>query len=248
MNIILLRGLVREKRHWGDFPERLKQHLPHVRILTPEIPGVGKFVDRVSPDTMDEMIHFMRKDIEPELRDSDNVIVAMSLGGMLAKRWSELYPQDFKQMILVNTSFAGITPLFKRLQPMTLLKFVKIFLTPTVEGREKSIVRLTSARKDKHHHVAKSWIEIQNDAPVSRKSFVNQIKAAMNFKPSKERPTPALTWLAAKGDRLCHYESSVRLQKLWGGNLKLHPTAGHDLSIDDPDWLIGEIKSAVITK
>lgn len=245
MNIVLLRGLVREKRHWGDFIGELKNKLPDHKIITPEIPGVGEYKDITSPPNFDEMIHFMRDKCKDELKGQETLIMAMSLGGMIAKRWDELYPDDFKKLVLVNTSFKGINPIIKRLQPNSIKKFFKLFMTPKIEDRELGILRMVSNNWSEHPKLLKEWSAIQRDAPVSRKSFINQMRAALSYTPSKEKPKAQLLYLAGKKDRLCSYHCSEKLQELWGGELALHPTAGHDLPIDDGPWLAQKIKDFI---
>lgn len=244
-NIVLLRGLVREKRHWGDFPRLLKEAIPQLNIILPEIQGVGEFADMISPSNFDEMISFMRNQILEDLQNEDTIILAISLGGMIAKRWTELHPEDFSKMILLNTSFKGINPLFNRLQPSALIKFLKIFMTGSLEKREEQIVQLVSNEKDNHAGLVEDWIKIQNDAPVKKQSFVNQIRAALSFTPSKKRPQIPVMILAGIGDRLCHYKSSLKLHNIWGGSIHLHETAGHDLPSDDPQWLINKVKKFI---
>lgn len=243
MNIFLLRGLVREKRHWGSFLEKTKKAFPGANIITPEIPGVGEYCHIPSPPSFDEMIHFMREKNIASLQGSNNVILAMSLGGMLAKRWSELYPEDFQRIILVNTSFKGLNPLFHRLRFLSVLRFLRIFATLKLSAREKLIIQMVSNNNQNHETVLKEWEEIQKSAPVSRKSFINQIAAALSFNPAKERPKAPLLILAGKKDRLCSYKCSLKLREQWGGQLEFHPEGGHDLPIDDPEWIIEKMKT-----
>lgn len=244
MTIFLLRGLVREKAHWGDFPNELKMAMPNINIITPEIPGVGEFVEEVSFDRFEDMVHFMREKYYLPVKDNGpHYIMAMSLGGMIARCWMQLYPEDFKGAILVNTSFKGINALFDRLRPMALLSFLKIFLNPSIEKRERMIVELVSNTKENYAKVAEAWIEIQKLRPVKRKSFIAQLKAALSYNPPKERPRSKLLWLSSTADRLCSYKSSIRLQKLWGGDIHIHQKAGHDFPLDDSPWLISHIKN-----
>lgn len=223
--------------------EKTKQAFPGASVITPEIPGVGAFCHVTSPCAFDEMIHFMRKNHEKDLSGGNNIILAMSLGGMMAKRWSELYPEDFKKIILINTSFKGLNPLFHRLQFLSVLKFFRIFATLNLRSREKLIIQMVSNNNKDHNEILKEWEEIQKSAPVSRKSFINQIRAALSFIPKKEKPKGDLLILAAKKDRLCSYKSSLTLHKVWGGSLELHPEGGHDLPIDDPAWLIEKMRA-----
>jgi alpha-beta hydrolase superfamily lysophospholipase len=245
MNIFLLRGLVREKEHWGDFKVQIESAFPNANIITPEIQGVGQFIDITSPDNFDEMIEFMRKNhIECFDNDQENILMAMSLGGMITRRWIELHQKDFKKIILVNTSFKGINPLFHRLKPACIVNFLKIFATPGIENRERTIVKMVSNNNTNHEKIIKNWIEIQNKRPVKRASFINQIKAALTFSPAQTWPSNIpLLILAGKMDRLCSVESSKKIHKVWGGELALHETAGHDLPIDDAPWMIEKIKN-----
>ncbi len=245
MNIVLLRGLVREKRHWGRFIDELKEALPDHKIITPEIPGVGEFNNVTTPPSFDQMIEFMREKLGEELKGQETLIMAMSLGGMIAKRWDELYPNDFKKLVLVNTSFKGINKLTKRLQPQSIKAFGKLFMTPGVQEREIGILRMVSNNWSDHPRILKEWVDIQKDAPVSRKSFINQIRAALSYSPGQEKPNAELLFVASKKDRLCSYHCSEQLHELWGGKLELHPTAGHDLPIDDGPWLAQKIKEFI---
>jgi pimeloyl-ACP methyl ester carboxylesterase len=103
---------------------------------------------------------------------------------------------------------------------------------------------MVSNNNTNHEKIIKNWIEIQNKRPVKRASFINQIKAALTFSPAQTWPSniPLLV-LAGKMDRLCSVESSKKIHKVWGGELALHETAGHDLPIDDAPWMIEKIKN-----
>jgi pimeloyl-ACP methyl ester carboxylesterase len=239
-NIILLRGLVRESRHWGDFPQKLQKKLPDYKIHTPEIQGVGKYHDIISPNTLADMIDFMREQVK-EFLGHDTIIIAISLGGMITKQWNEKYPDDFGKMILINTSFKGVNSLFHRLKPNAILSFLDIFLTSNTAMRERKILELVSNEPEKIESAHQNWIKIQEEAPVQKKSFVNQIKAALSFNPSDQKPKIPLLLIASRADRLCDYNCTLKLHQQWGGSLKLHQSAGHDIPLDAPDWLIDKI-------
>lgn len=244
MNIFLLRGLVREKRHWGDFVDKIQKAYPDAKIYTPEIQGVGEYHDMTSPDSLEEMVDFMRSKFQTQIESSDdNLLIAISLGGMMSRCWMEKYPDDFKKVVLMNTSFRGISKLFHRLQPSALFTFVRLFLTINTAFRELGILRLVSnSPEDKLQAILPSWIKIQKDAPVKKNSFIAQIKAALKYHPPLEKPKAQLLILAGAADRLCHCQCSIDVYKTWGGKLELHPYAGHDLPMDAPEWIIKHIK------
>ena len=180
MNIFLLRGLVREKAHWGKFVQELEEAFPSDNIITPEIQGVGQFVDIISPTNFDAMVEFMRDQYLTQIESGEEcILIAMSLGGIIARLWMEKHPQDFSKCILVNTSFKGISHIHERLRPLSILNFFKIFLTPSIEKREKAIIKMVSNNDTNHDEIIKEWIEIQKKRPVKRQNFLNQMKAAM---------------------------------------------------------------------
>jgi len=243
MHFFLLRGLVREKAHWGTFARDLQNAFPRDSVHTPEIPGVGAFHRQTSPSNFDEMIEFMRAPRVGHFSgNEENLLLAMSLGGMIARRWMERYPGDFRQVVLVNTSFKGLNPLHHRLRPASMLRFVRIFFTPGAEARERAIVRMVSNESARYEAVVREWVEIQKRRPVSRRSFLNQILAALSFRPSLSRPDARLLILAGRGDRLCDPRSSETIHRAWGGTLVMHPRAGHDLPLDDAPWMIDRIR------
>jgi len=244
MNIFLLRGLVREKAHWGIFVQELEAAFPSDSIITPEIQGVGQFVDTVSPNNLEDMVDFMRAQFISQIESGEEcILIAMSLGGMIARLWMEKYPKDFTKSILINTSFKGISPLHERLKPLSMLNFFKIFLTPSIAKRERAIIKMVSNNDTDHESIIKDWIAIQKKRPVKRISFINQIKAAMTFTPPLSKPDTELLVLASKNDRLCNYKSSIKLHKRWGGKLSVNQNAGHDLPLDDSPWVITEIQT-----
>ena len=57
---ILLRGLAREKRHWGDFLEQFRSAFPNDKILALDLPGAGEFFKETSPRTVEGMFNFVR--------------------------------------------------------------------------------------------------------------------------------------------------------------------------------------------
>lgn len=240
----MLKGLVREKRHWGEFVGVMQSTFPGANIVPMDYPGVGAKNDVISPRDFKDYVEDMRNEHRQYFDGKqENILVAISLGGMMARKWMELYPDDFKKCILMNTSFKGICPIHKRLRPQSMKTFVRLFLTRDRDEVERGILEMVSNRRDKHPPILKNWIRYQKERPVSHKSFINQITAALAFDAPKEAPKTPLLILAGKKDRLCHYTCSEKIHKVWGGKLEIHPEAGHDLAIDVPEWTAEQVKS-----
>jgi pimeloyl-ACP methyl ester carboxylesterase len=47
--------------------------------------------------------------------------------------------------------------------------------------------------------------------------------------------------LASLGDRLVSPGCSRRIASRWALPIRLHPTAGHDLPLDDPEWVVQQV-------
>ena len=52
---VLLRGLMRDSRHWGGFPQQFQARFPDARIETVDFPGNGLLHDNVSPASVPSM-------------------------------------------------------------------------------------------------------------------------------------------------------------------------------------------------
>ena len=85
---ILLRGLLRETRHWGDFPARLQAALPGDRVVAIDLPGNGEHYRLRSPLRVAEMVQFCRAQLALHGEPGPFSLLALSLGGMVACDWA----------------------------------------------------------------------------------------------------------------------------------------------------------------
>jgi predicted alpha/beta hydrolase family esterase len=240
-NIYLLRGLIREKAHWGDFENYIKDKFPQAKIHYLEIPGTGSFYRDLSPSNFSDMVKFLKKQYQKELeQEGEKVLITISLGGMLAKQWLELH-DDFTHLVMINSSFRGISPLLKRLQPNALKSFLDVLFSQSIYVREKKILDLVCNSQKVRKSLVQSWAKLQSEHPVSIPSFFNQLLCALKFKPQKKPLNQSILVLNSYGDRLCHHQCSEDFQSVWGGELQTHPWAGHDLPADDPVWVMNKI-------
>lgn len=67
---VLLRGLTREQRHWGNFPQQLLQHFPNARVITPDLPGNGSACRERSPATIAGMVESLRATLNHDVVDA----------------------------------------------------------------------------------------------------------------------------------------------------------------------------------
>ncbi len=244
MNIFLLRGLIRERRHWCDFPQILQNALPECNIYYLEPDGVGQKNQKDSPTSITGMVQSMREEFLAQ-KGSENILISISLGGMIASDWALTYPDDFQKIVIMNSSFKNLSPLWKRLQMPALGSFLKILATSDVEGKERVTVDLVCNHDEVKEKITKEWIAIAKDRPVSNANAARQLYAAMMYAAKKDKPQAQALILCGKADRLAHWSCSEKIGQYWDAPVKYHPSAGHSLTEDAPDWVAQEVKTFV---
>jgi len=230
---VLIRGLLREARHWGNFPEILQKQYPNALILTPDIPGNGRLSQLTSSNTISGMTDALRVQIP----DYYSVrLVALSMGGMIAIDWMSRYPNEVNSAVLINTSLRNISPFYHRLRWQNYYKIIKLLFIAK-QQREQFILALTSNKQSHANALITSWQQWQQENPVSSVSAKNQLLAAATFAISSIPVQPILI-LCSSADRLVDYRCSLKLQRIWHKDYRQHDTAGHDLPLDDSRWLV----------
>ena len=230
----LIRGLIREKGHWGPFIDHLKGQFSKAQVTTIDIPGAGDYHKASSPLSIRGMVEGMRQDyLKAKTQNENSHLVAISLGGMIAVEWMKAYPGDFDEATLINTSFGGISPLFHRLLPSAFLFLLKV---PVLKGRKKEsrILELVTNHKHIFNETLDMWEMIGKERPVSLENTFRQLIAGACF-----------NLLAATNDRMVSVHCSRAIARKWNLRLEEHPTAGHDLTVDDPEWVAKKIKEHV---
>jgi pimeloyl-ACP methyl ester carboxylesterase len=238
----LIRGLIREQRHWGHFVDLLQEAFPEAKITMFDIPGAGDYFQTSSPTSVHGMVEEMRKDyLKAKLEHEDNHLIAVSLGGMISVEWMKSYPNDFNQSTLINTSLGGISPLFSRLLPSALIYLLKV---PFLKGRQKEsrILHLVTNNKDIFNDTLERWEKIQHERPVSIDNTLRQLFAGALYQLHHYVPTIPITILASTSDRMVSVKCSRQIAQLWQVPIFEHPTGGHDLTTDDPGWVVEQIK------
>jgi len=240
---ILLRGLMREQRHWGGFPAQLAQALradgEAPRIVMPDLPGNGERHALRSPTRVAEMVEFCRDELRARGLPPPYNVLALSLGGMAAVEWASRYPQEVARLVLINTSMRPYSPFYQRLRWQNYPAILKQLVAGGVARQEAMILRLTSqlTGADAGAQLLQRWIGYQREYPVTQANALRQLWAAARFRAPLERPAVPLLVLASQGDRLVDHRCSLRLAAAWDAPLRLHPSAGHDLPLDDGAWV-----------
>ena len=246
---VLLRGLTRERRHWGSFPAQLQSALPGARIIALDLPGNGVLNTLRSPSTVAAMVQDMRSELQRQGIAPPCHLLAMSLGGMVAIDWAARYPNEITGAVLINTSAGRVQPFHQRLRPSAWPQLLRAALPGLgAEACEHFIARLTSQRLATSAAAPPEWVACRHSHPVSRANAWRQLLAALRFEAPRPPPAAPLLLLSSAGDRLVDPRCSRRLAQAWGAAHAEHPTAGHDLAFDDADWVVQALRTWLSAK
>lgn len=240
MSWVLLRGLTREARHWGELPRQLITG--GEVVITLDLPGNGAFCGQRSPVSVREMAQSAREQLQRQGAAPPYRLLAMSLGGMVAADWAQQFPGDVTALVLVNTSMRPFNRATERLRPANWLPLLRLAASwGDAEKAEGLIHGLTCRRTDTLHQDIAAWAQIRRNAPVAAANAWRQLWAAARFSAAPEAPACPVLLLSSAGDGLVHPRCSVALARAWQAVHRIHPWAGHDLPHDDAGWVCQQI-------
>lgn len=241
---VLLRGLTRENRHWGDFLGQLQVAKPADQIIALDLPGNGRLNQECSPLRIQDMVAHCRAQLEARSTAPPYKILAMSMGAMVAVAWSKMYPNEVTAQVLINTSMRPFNPFYQRLLPANYALLLKLCLTSaSPDAWERAVLQLTSnrARDNQNDVILPLWLAYRHENPVSRSNAVRQLIAAGRFRASLVNPPVPALLLASERDHLVSVKCSQTLANHWQCDLRVHDSAGHDLPLDDGAWVIAQL-------
>ncbi|MBN1962568.1 MAG: alpha/beta hydrolase [Deltaproteobacteria bacterium] len=239
---LLLRGLIREAFHWGDLPNELQKQYGAEQVLCLDLPGVGACNNISSPFSVDNIVANLRQ----RFLKSDGSkkkhwgVIGQSLGGMIAIAWCHNYPNDFNAAVTINTSASNLAPIFQRFSFKTLPSVCRALISHDPYFREKIILDIASNQPALRKKLLPIWAAHATASPTKRQTFFAQLWAAAFYKIPLRLVTPLLV-LTSQADRLVDVRCSRRLAAHFNASILEHNFAGHDLSVDDPQWIIEQI-------
>lgn len=239
---VLLRGLMREARHWGEFPAQLQAACGAQRVLTPNFAGNGELHRASSAASVAEMTEQLRRQLQQRGLTPPYHVLALSLGAMVAVDWSARYPAELARMALINTSLAPHNPFYQRLRPRNYLHLLAALLHGAPQQREHLILRLTSSQGTHAAALLQQWQAYAQQYPVRRVNILRQLHAALRYRAPAGAPAMPTLLLAGAQDALVDARCSHTLAARWHCPLRLHPGAGHDLPLDDGAWVLRQLQ------
>lgn len=236
---VLLRGLGREAGHWGDFAVRLSAALGGVRVMALDLPGCGGRREVRSPVDVGAMAQDVRLQLRALGIGGPCNVLALSLGAMVALAWLQARPHEVLQAVLINTSARDpCLPPWRRLRPRAALALLSTLALPP-RAAERMIAAQTSAAVAPD--VLAHWVDLRRRRPVARADALRQLVAAARWRLGGARAGVPVLLLSSALDRLVDPACTRALAAHWQAPWREHPWAGHDLPLDDPDWVVASV-------
>lgn len=269
---VLLRGLARESRHWGPFPVTLAGALAGAvggaagdgPIITLDLPGTGQTNHLRSPLSVQAIAEQCRTELRARSVNPPHRLLGLSLGGMVATAWAGMAPREVDRMVLINTSMRPFSRFHERLRPRNYARLLRLALLPHGDrAAEELVLAMTSRRgaeaapggtgdviadvvDDVMTDVLAQWVAVRRSAPVSRANALRQLIAAMRFTAPRAAPIPNVLLLTSANDALVSTHCSQQLAQAWQCGVASHPTAGHDLPLDDAPWVARQVAAWLV--
>lgn len=238
---LLVRGLCREQQHWEDFPIQLAQQL-NTQVLCCDIPGTGSEWQRLTPASITDITLQLRQQFRLQNPDVSYPIrlLGISMGGMICTEWAKHFPNEIERMVFINTSFKQFSPIYHRLKPSKLTTIIRILCGAALQ-QEQLILNMTSHTQHNNEALSQRWCSYAEQQPVSRQNALRQLYAASRFSPPSHPPIDNILLLASQHDQLVDVRCSTAIAVRWHCPIHYHPTAGHDLPLDDSKWVCDKI-------
>ncbi len=246
---VFLRGLVRESAHWDDFPERFAAAIPFAQAHCIDLPGNGRHWRQPSPLAVRETMETVRSEALADMQtEAPFYLFTISLGGMVAVEWANRHPQELAGVVLINTSLRGLSPLWQRLVWTSWPLLARIIAAGDGAERERLILQLTAAKQTPAPAFIEHRVAIQQRHPVRLSNVFRQLWAAARYHPPRQQPSLPLLLINSLGDRMVSPACTLAIARHWNIEPTTHPSAGHDLPLDDPDWVIAAVLTWLATE
>lgn len=237
---VLLRGLMRDQRHWHGFDQRLRDK--GQLVLTPDLAGNGSLVAKTSPTNMQDYAADVWRQIEaslelarrPSLESQPIYLVGLSMGGMLAMTMAQQHPERIAHAFILNSSAANLSGWYERFKILNVIKaFVCRKRGEKLNMIEATIARLTSYRHGRDHQLILQWSQLRRQQHPSIQNACRQLWAAFRYQAPTERVS-AVTIICGDRDALVSMKSSQALARHFNCELMVLAYCGHDIALDAP--------------
>lgn len=241
MQWVLIRGIVSEKYHWGDFLHRMQDRFPQYRFEAADILGNGQSRHQHTPISAVTHIQGFKKQVTP---GNKKIVLGFSLGGILALEWAYHHPEEIEALVLINISM-GISPAGKRLKFSAVRNIFKAALKKDLLQKEEMILKMTTSQleEEKLKAIAQDWGSHSQQNPIKAINFFRQLILASRIKPRSHAPPIPILILSSERDQVVDSACSKQIAQMWNLKHETHPIAGHDLTLEDPQWVLDKVEN-----
>lgn len=238
---IWIRGLGRHSLHWGPFLDRFKMHFPNDGIECLDLRGNGRLAHSPSYLSIADNVRDLRARSQFLKTQGPVYLLTISLGSMVGVEWAHQHPQEIAGLVTINTSDRGSSSFLQRMRPRNYLPLLKALAhSPQPLEVEKMILQLTAPHLTDLEAQAHTFAQAPR---LSRGHFLRQLMAAGTYEFPKTKPKTEILLLCSQGDTFVHPDCTHQIAQMWTLKEHVHPSAGHDLPLEDPDWICQEIKN-----
>ncbi|BAJ03464.1 alpha/beta fold hydrolase [Shewanella violacea] len=265
MIFVLLRGLMRDRRHWYGFTQRLAA--TGVQVITPDLPGNGTLAEINSPLNISAYANYVWAQIDEVLNAGATrevlepvCLVGLSMGGMLALEMAKHKPERVQRVVLINSSAANLSPWYRRFQLSALIKSAwgtgRRWLNGELSGVslvEATVIQFTSECRGDDIKLIRDWSHYRQLGHTWVLNGFRQLVACALFdapvidhgfvkgqvKGQESVPVNVpVTVIVAKRDRLAHPSCGQALAHFYHTQAIYLDDCGHDASLDKPEPLL----------
>ncbi|OZG72567.1 hypothetical protein BTA51_15770 [Hahella sp. CCB-MM4] len=239
--LVLLRGWMRDQRHWETFPKVLSTTCHEkgldYKLAMVDIPGNGHRCQEHTPASIPDMYQQLQEELG---HSTPLILIGLSMGGMIARQWATQNPGQVHGLVLINSSMRPFARPWERLQPKVWPQLLK-HLGKSLREREKLIMELTLSPENRSSERLETWIDWSHKYPISYHNACRQLYAAARYKcPTTAAPACPTLVIGGKNDQLVNPVCSKRMADSWNCDFVQLP-GGHDLPVEHPERLARHI-------
>ena len=209
------------------------------------MPGFGDESSAKTPFTVQENTDFLHERFLEKRKSQTNWgVIGLSLGGMIALDWAYRYSKDFTALVIINSSARDLSPTYQRYSPYAMYTAILTTFLKTPNDFVRQQLKMISNLKINDKAVLDDLIKIAQDSKVTKEKLFRQTFAASRFVCPDKISISTLVLTSMK-DAMVDVRCSKALAEKLNAQIKFHPTAGHDLTLDDPQWVIDRIQTFI---
>lgn len=241
IHFVFLRGLVRGNIHWGPTLQVFKDRFPEAQFETLEMAGNGLRTSEPSFSSVEGACDDLRSQCKSLKSGNQIVLIAISLGGMVALNWLSRFPNEIQKAFLLNTS-SRLSPFYKRMKPKNYWPILTALQSNNRLEQEMAVLNITTRLLTFEEKQAYAKTFAEQKMP-SKANFALQLKSAAAYLPPDDLISTKAHFLVGLKDQLADSDCSKVLIEKYQCGSSWHSEAGHDLGLDAADWLAQEVKA-----